>query len=119
MKMNQPQRDRLSWPGRIAVRVLGSLLVLVAIVTTAGAIARASLKTKYPPPGQIVDVGGYRMHINCMGEGSPTVILDAGNGESSLDWALVQPEVAKQTRVCAYDRAGYGWSDPSPLSRTP
>jgi pimeloyl-ACP methyl ester carboxylesterase len=64
-------------------------------------------------------VGYYRLHIHCVGEGSPTVVLDAGLGGFSLDWSLVQPELAATTRVCAYDRAGYGWSDPSPQSRTP
>jgi pimeloyl-ACP methyl ester carboxylesterase len=119
MKTNQPQPNRLSRPGQIAVQVFGALLLLVLIVMAAGAIARASLKARYQPPGQMVDVGGYQLHISCAGEGSPTVVLDAGNGESSLDWSLVQPDVAKSTRVCAYDRPGYGWSDPSPLSRTP
>jgi pimeloyl-ACP methyl ester carboxylesterase len=74
---------------------------------------------RYPAPGQQVDVGGYRLHIQCVGEGSPTVLLDAGLGGFSLDWSLVQPELAANNRVCAYDRAGYGWSDPGPQPRTP
>jgi len=65
-----------------------------------------------------VDIGGYRLHINCTGTGSPTVILDAGLGGTSLDWSLVQPAVARFTRVCSYDRAGYGWSDTGPGPRT-
>src|SRR5258708_5775104 len=73
---------------------------------------------KYPSPGKLVDIGGYRLHINCEGKGNPTVILDAGMGNNSLDWTLVQPKIAKFTRVCSYDRAGYGWSDESPLART-
>jgi pimeloyl-ACP methyl ester carboxylesterase len=73
---------------------------------------------KYPPPGELVDVGGYRLHINCIGEGSPTVVMDSGLPGSSLDWSLVQSEVAEFTRVCAYDRAGFGWSDPGPTPRT-
>src|SRR5258706_7187226 len=67
----------------------------------------------YPPPGQLVDVGGYRLHIICAGEGGPTVVPEAGLIGLALSWSLVQPEVAKFTRVCAYDRAGYGWSDPN------
>ncbi|HXD11899.1 MAG TPA: alpha/beta hydrolase, partial [Anaerolineales bacterium] len=66
---------------------------------------------------QLIDIGGYRLHLYCMGEssdGSPTVILEQGLGGTSPAWALVQPEVAKVTRVCAYDRAGLGWSDPAP-----
>lgn len=73
----------------------------------------------YPPPGQMVDVGGFWMHISCTGEGATTVILDAGLGGASLDWSLIQPTLSGSTRVCAYDRAGMGWSDPSPEPRTP
>ena len=69
-------------------------------------------------PGQLIDIGGYRLHINCRGSGSPVVILDAGLGGSSLDWIYVQENLQKDTRVCAYDRAGYGWSDPGPPPRT-
>jgi pimeloyl-ACP methyl ester carboxylesterase len=63
-----------------------------------------------------VDVGGYRLHINCVGTGSPTVVIEAGLGDWSTSWAgYVQPEVAKTTRVCTYDRAGLGWSDANSL----
>lgn len=72
----------------------------------------------YPPQGTLVDVGGYRLHITSMGEGTPTVVLDSGLGHTSLVWSLVQPEVATFTRVCSYDRAGYGWSDAGPVPRT-
>jgi pimeloyl-ACP methyl ester carboxylesterase len=67
-------------------------------------------------PGQLVDIGGSRLHLLSMGAGSPTVILDAGLGGFSLDWCLVQPEIAKLTRVVAYDRAGLGWSDEAPAA---
>lgn len=73
---------------------------------------------KYPPPGKMLDVGGYALHIHCTGEGGPIVVLDAGLASSSLDWSLVQPEIAKFTRVCSYDRAGMGWSQESPNPRT-
>jgi pimeloyl-ACP methyl ester carboxylesterase len=63
----------------------------------------------------MVDVGEHRLHMNCIGQGSPTVVLDAGWGYTSVEWSgWAQPEVAKQTRVCAYDRAGMGWSEPEP-----
>ncbi len=65
----------------------------------------------YPAPGKLVFVRDHYMHINCMGEGHPTVVMDSGLGGTSLDWALIQPEVAKYTRACTYDRSGYGWSD--------
>ena len=58
------------------------------------------------------------MHVCCLGVGSPTVVLDSGLSDSWLSWHRVQPDVAQFTRVCSYDRAGLGWSDPSPRSRT-
>jgi pimeloyl-ACP methyl ester carboxylesterase len=69
---------------------------------------------KYEPPGRLIDVGGRRLHLYCTGRGSPTVILEAGAGSFSIDWSLIQPDIAKTVRVCSYDRAGYGWSDPGP-----
>ena len=66
-----------------------------------------------------MDVGDHRLHIDCVGQGSPTVILESGLGTMSADWANVQPAVAKTTRVCAYDRAGTGWSEPGPEPRDP
>ena len=71
-----------------------------------------------PPPGRLVDIGGFRLHFYCAGEGSPTVILDAALGASSVSWSLVQPALAKFTQVCSYDRAGFGWSDGGPMPRT-
>lgn len=69
-------------------------------------------------PGMLIDVGGYRLHIDCEGYGAPTVILDVGLGGSALEWRTVVDEIRGFTRVCTYDRAGYGWSDPGPLPRT-
>jgi pimeloyl-ACP methyl ester carboxylesterase len=63
------------------------------------------------PPGELIDVGGYRMHLYCTGEGSPTVVL---SGALSFDWALVQPDISKSTRVCSYDMSGTAFSDPRP-----
>jgi pimeloyl-ACP methyl ester carboxylesterase len=71
-----------------------------------------------PPPGTLVDIGGFRLHLHCRGEGSPTIVLDAALGASSLSWSLVQPDLARLSRVCSYDRAGFGWSDPGPMPRT-
>jgi pimeloyl-ACP methyl ester carboxylesterase len=67
------------------------------------------------PPGRLVDIGGRKLHIHCTGSGAPTVILEAGASSFSIDWSLVQPEIAKTNRVCSYDRARMGWSDPGPL----
>jgi pimeloyl-ACP methyl ester carboxylesterase len=112
------RRGCLRWVGIIAGALVVLLIVLVGITWISGNRAKAELKAKYPPPGQMVDVGGYRMHIYCEGQGSPTVVMDAGLADFSLSWVLVQPEAAEFTRVCAYDRGGLGWSErgPKPIS---
>lgn len=108
---------------RTLVRAVGGTVAVTAAVaafgTTYETIAGSGELSTYPPAGRLVDVGGYRMHLDCRGVGSPTVVMDAGLGGSSLDWNLVQPQLATTTQVCTYDRAGMGWSDPSPLPRTP
>ena len=74
-----------------------------------------------PAPGRLIDVGGWRMHINCTGvksPGRPTIVLEAGSSDFSIDWAYVQPEVGKFARVCSYDRSGSGWSDLGPFPHT-
>jgi pimeloyl-ACP methyl ester carboxylesterase len=105
------------------VRVLLGLLALIVLLAASGATYEAIMAVgdtkRYPPPGQLVDVGGHRLHVHCVGQGSPTVVLDAGLGAFSLDWGAVQPEIATTTRVCAYDRAGLGWSEPGPRPRSP
>jgi pimeloyl-ACP methyl ester carboxylesterase len=70
------------------------------------------------PPGLLIDVGGHRLHAICRGQGSPVVLLESGIAASSLSWAVVQPEIAKFTRVCAYDRAGLAWSDAASCPRS-
>jgi pimeloyl-ACP methyl ester carboxylesterase len=95
---------------------LASLLGLALVGYIYEPLAEAADAKAYPPPGQLVDVGGYHLHINCIGTGSPTVVIVAGLGDWSTLWGgAVQPEVAKTTRVCTYDRAGLGWSDEAPL----
>jgi len=74
-----------------------------------------------PPPGKLVDVGGWRLHLNCTGNNKgarPTVVLESGSGDFSFDWSLVQPDISRLTRVCSYDRAGNAWSDLGPRPRT-
>ena len=71
-----------------------------------------------PPPGRLIDAGGHRLHLLAAGDGSPTVVFEAGGASWSLDWHIVQTEVAKFTGTCSYDRAGFGWSDPGPRPRT-
>ena len=63
-------------------------------------------KPTYSPPGKLVDLGGYRLHLNCTGKSGPTVVLIAGAGDFSFDWGLVQSSVSRFARVCSYDRAG-------------
>lgn len=108
----------LRWMGIVVGAVVSLVIVLVGITWISGARAKAELRAKYPPPGQMVDVGGYEMHVHCLGEASPTVVMDAGLGDFSLSWVLVQPEAAELTRVCVYDRAGLGWSERGPRPRT-
>lgn len=71
-----------------------------------------------PPPGRLIDLGSHRLHLYCIGTGGPTVVLEAGLGGLSLEWRPVQTALADEYRVCSYDRAGYGWSDPGPAPRT-
>ena len=111
-------------PKRLLRRIwLGLLIGLAALMSLActgilyQAIATAVDQHASAPAGRLVDVGGYRMHLHCTGAGSPTVILESGAGAPSAVWAWVQPAVAQQTRACAYDRAGLGWSDSATLPR--
>ncbi len=127
-KLTGKRHSRLGCLGRGAI----GLVIFLVIVLVAGLIYQASASAsdlkKYPPPGELYDVGDYRLHLYCTGEdsltgttgeGSPTVILEAGAGNPSIGWSVVQSEVAEFARVCSYDRAGFGWSDPStsPLTR--
>ena len=113
MNRYQPnlQRSFFYWLKRILAGFLVFVFVSVATIFAGGAIVRTQVRAKYAPPGQLVDVGGYRLHIHCVGEGSPTVILLSGSAALSPYWWLVQNQAAKMTRVCAYDRAGYAWSE--------
>jgi pimeloyl-ACP methyl ester carboxylesterase len=109
---------------RAAIRLGLGLLALAAVLgalaaagATYQALAGARDRRAFPAPGQLLDVGGHRLHLQCAGQGGPTVVLETGLGAWSSHWALVQPVVAGATRVCAYDRAGLGWSDPGPAPR--
>jgi pimeloyl-ACP methyl ester carboxylesterase len=106
------------WTKRVLIG-LSSLLIVAAIAgATYQWVATRRDLAATPPPGRLVDVGGHRLHIWCTGSGTPSVILETGLGGSSADWGFVQPEVAGFTRVCSYDRAGMGYSDPGPSPRT-
>jgi pimeloyl-ACP methyl ester carboxylesterase len=93
---------------------------IIALATLVAGVSVAAQQIDIgPPPGRLVDVGGRRLHVNCTGSGSPTVVLEAGASSFAIDWSLVQPEVARTQRVCSYDRAGSGWSDARQDVETP
>lgn len=96
--------------------------VVLSLLAIAGAsyqaIASRADAQQYRHPGQLVGVGKFRLNVYCSGQGSPTVVLEAGLADSLESWSRVQPEIAGFARVCSYDRAGYGYSDPGPMPRT-
>ena len=100
--------------GMLRTSLAGLCLATVSITITGALyqiIGRWRDAQRFPQRGHFVQVGSIRMNIDCSGQGSPTVILESGLGGPSVDWLMVQPEVAKFARVCSYDRAGYGWSN--------
>lgn len=109
------RRTRRDIPGRARLWVYP--VTLAMLLAGVGGLYQATTKDPTtaagPLPGKLVDVGGYRLHLSCTGTGSPTVVLANGLGETSPLWARIQPAVAATSRVCAYDRAGQGWSDDS------
>jgi pimeloyl-ACP methyl ester carboxylesterase len=105
------------WPLCILVGLCGLIVVTITGATYQWFATRRDLAAT-PAPGHLIDIGGYRLHLWCTGDGAPAVILDTGLGGSTPGWGFVQPEVARFTRVCSYDRAGMGYSDPGPSPRT-
>ena len=101
----------LRWLGRVALGGVILLLVLAATGAIYQSVASARDTKLYKPVDQMVDVDGIQMRLDCRGSGSPTVVLEAGAQSSGIFWVRIQDEVAEFTRVCSYDRAGYGWSD--------
>lgn len=96
---------------------LQAVLIGLVIASVGGAVETVALahdKTAMVMQGHLYDIGGRQLHLSCQGTGSPTVVLLSGTGEMSASWARIVPQVAPTTRVCAYDRAGQGWSDDAP-----
>jgi pimeloyl-ACP methyl ester carboxylesterase len=113
-------RGRLwRWTKRVFAGMVGLVLfLLLAGVVFQFVMTRIDVR-RYPAPGELVDVGGYGLHLYCTGKpGAPVVVMDSGLGGTVLDWQLVQPEVATFARVCTYDRAGMGWSEAGSQPRT-
>ena len=102
-------------------RMLGLVALSILALMLAGAVYEAVSERadarRFLPAGQLIDVGGYRLHLNCLGQGKPVVVIDAGWGDWSLSWSKVQFLASKTTTVCTYDRAGMGQSDTGPLPR--
>src|SRR5215213_6095270 len=105
----QPQ----SWGGRWLLYPVIAMLALASIGGGYQTLGEAADANAYPMPGQLIDVGGHRLHLRCTGAGTPTVVLEPGAGEMSSNLGWITPAVARDTRVCVYDRAGRGWSEPA------
>ena len=102
---------------RLAVRlVLALTAALQGLVVTRSAVAQSDL-AGFAPPGRMIVIDGHQVHLHCIAADAPTVILEEGAGGASLNWAWIQWDVAKTTRVCSYDRPGYAWSDPTDTPR--
>lgn len=109
--------------GRLrSLRIVLFASALLSLITLAGAsyrsIAWRADAQRFRRPGQLFSAGGFRLNLYCTGEGSPTVILEAGLADSLDTWRGLQPDIARFARVCSYDRAGYGYSDRGPMPRT-
>lgn len=100
------------WIIRIALLVLGLIVLVAASGTTYEAYERHVVRKRFPAPGELVDIGGRKIQIYCSGSGSPTVVFESGLDISgALSWSAVLPSVATKTRACSYSRAGIMWSD--------
>lgn len=110
--------NKMKWIKRIFLGGVIFLIILVGIGWASQAILSEVAARKYSPPGRLIDVGEHKLHLYCSGSGSPSVILDTGLGLPASSFGPLQRELAKTTRVCSYDRAGYGFSEPGPSPRT-
>src|SRR4051794_19264636 len=104
-------RRHLPGHGRWILAPVVAVLALAPVAATYENISVVRDRHTYAAPGSTYDVGGHRLYLDCLGQGSPTVVLDNGLGEVAASWARIVADVDTTTRVCAYDRAGQGWSD--------
>ena len=100
------------------LNVQHSMLILSLLIVTNLTLTNNALAKDKPYPGELINVGTHRLHINCVGKGIPSVIIDSGIGGFSLEWFKIQNNLSNDVRICSYDRAGYGWSDIGPKPRT-
>ena len=112
----------LRWLHNVVIGGVVLLLLILLVGATYQGVSQSADARRFPRQGRSVALGpsfpGLSLNLNCTGQGNPTVILDTGGGIPAVGWSLVQPEIAKFTRVCSYDRAGYGWSGAGPTPRT-
>lgn len=115
MKAERQARGSILW------KLLGAILLALLLAVVAGyTLERLGVSrdlARLPMPGRMVSVGSHRLHLSCQGEGSPVILLESGWGMPAAVWVRTQPLLAKQTRTCVYDRAGYGWSEAGPAPR--
>jgi pimeloyl-ACP methyl ester carboxylesterase len=130
--LGDPAPARVPAPPRRRLRRLRHLrwiprLTRTLVMTVAGVAALGVLyqggatyldEQLHPAPGEVLSVGTHRMHLDCAGGGRPTIVLDHSSAGSSLDWSLIAPALREHTRVCTYDRAGFGWSQEGPGTRS-
>ena len=107
----QVSRRLRSRSGRVLLFPVIAMLVLASLAGGYETVRGAVSAGDHPAQGQLIDVGGHRLYLNCTGSGAPTVVLEPAAGHTSSELALIAPAVARDTRVCVYDRAGRGWSD--------
>ena len=99
--------------GKLLLGVLTAALLVVAIGATYQWQQSRADRAQFPPPGRIFEVDGLALHLDCRGSGKPTVVLEAGLNSGSSSWCFVHDAMARTTRVCAYDRPGIDWSEPT------
>ena len=103
---------------RTAAMVVSTIATAVMSGLVPVSATAQSIGKEQTIPGRLINIGTHRLHIHCLGQGGPTVVVDMGLGSTELEWLEVQRQVAERRRICLYDRAGNGWSDSGPKPRT-
>ena len=109
--LHQTRRHMRSRSGRVQLYLVFTILAISAVGGGYETVLDATDSNAMPATGRLIDVGGHKLYLNCVGSGSPTVVLEPGAGATSSQLGWIAPAVAAQTRVCVYDRAGRGWSE--------